>query len=83
MNLAQYLKTNRERRELGVCELAYLVGIDPAHISRIERGKASVHVYTLYLICKELRCSYRQAMLRLAKDMESGHLGPRARKERT
>ena len=55
--LGTRLREARLRQDIGVRELARRVGVSPAHISQIERGKADPSATTLFAIASELRLS--------------------------
>ena len=55
--LGARLREARLRQDIGVRELARRVGVSPAHISQIEKGKADPSATTLFAIASELRLS--------------------------
>jgi transcriptional regulator with XRE-family HTH domain len=54
------LRAERERRKIGVRELAKRVGVSPSLISQIETNKSRPSVNTLYAIVNELQISLDQ-----------------------
>lgn len=73
---AQRLRAERQRRNIGVRELARRIGISPSLISQIETGKAKPSVSTLYAIVNELGISV-DALFRDDDDGD-GRVRPRA-----
>jgi transcriptional regulator with XRE-family HTH domain len=55
--LGARLREARLGQEIGVRELARRIGVSPAHISQIERGKADPSATTLFAIASELGLS--------------------------
>ena len=51
------------KRKIGLLELAGLIGITPANLSRFKCGKTSgVRFETLDLICRAIRCDVADIM---------------------
>ena len=57
IGLGARLRTERERKEIGLRELARRVGVSPSLISQIETGKSDPSVSTLLAIASELDLS--------------------------
>jgi transcriptional regulator with XRE-family HTH domain len=55
--VGQRLRTERERQQIGLRELARRVNVSASLISQVELGKATPSVGTLYAIVSELRIS--------------------------
>jgi transcriptional regulator with XRE-family HTH domain len=48
------LRAVREAHGLGLREVAALAAIDPAHLSRVERGQSALSVHALHRIARVL-----------------------------
>jgi transcriptional regulator with XRE-family HTH domain len=57
------LRTVREAQGLGLNETARAAGIDPAHLSRIERGRAGLTVPTLARLARVLELRQLERLL--------------------
>lgn len=82
---AQYgprLRLERERRHIGVRELARRVGVSPSLISQIETGKSKASVQTLYAIVTELGTSLDE-LFAGPTDVEGAARAGRARAKAT
>ena len=58
------LRAVREARGLGLRAVAARSGIDPAHLSRVERGKANLSVEALHRLATALALPELERLLR-------------------
>ena len=58
-DLADRIRTQRQRLDLTIQELAGLANIDPSHVSRLESASANYSLETLIRICDVLRIDLR------------------------
>lgn len=54
-DFGEFIRTERERRELTQTEVAQMVGIHQTYYSKIELAKREVDLFTAMAICQALR----------------------------
>jgi transcriptional regulator with XRE-family HTH domain len=59
------LRAIRLARGLGLREFSRRTGLDPAHVSRVERGQAGLSLEALYLVACDLDLTELATLLRM------------------